>query len=116
MTPEQALASHRRFLTDRFTVTRNNQGATTALATAINVQGRIIDYTLPRGSAHDNVQGYQKAVVLVQDLIDQSFPVPMKTGDVIGIQGRTVRVIDVDQNTRKVGQTVIAFECLVKGS
>lgn len=115
MTPEGAKASYRRFLTDRFTVTRNQQGGTIAAFTASNVHGRMKEYVKPRG-AEDNTQGWQRAIVLVDDLIANNFPVPMKNGDIITVQGRSLKVVGVDQNTRKVDQTVIAYECIVQGS
>jgi hypothetical protein len=115
MTPEGALSSYRRFLTDRFTVIRKVQGSTVDAVNVTNVQGRVMKYTKPRAE-NDNTQGWQEAVVLAQDLIDKGFPVPMKTGDLILVQGRTLKVDGVDQNTRKVGQTLIAYQCICRGS
>ena len=119
MTPESALASHRRFLTDRVTVIRNVQGSATVLAQADDVQARVKDYTgggKDGAMKRDLVQGAQNAIILSQDLIDKGFPVPMKTGDIVKVGGRTLKVLDVDQNTRKVATTLIAYDCMVKGS
>lgn len=116
MTPAGALASYRRFLKDRVTVQRHAVGAATIEFEATDVSARSLNYAQLAGLALDAAQGDQKVIVLVDDLKLQGFPLPMARGDVILIQGRPTKVQDVDQNTRKIGQTVIAYECRVRGA
>lgn len=108
MTPEAATFSYRRFLTDRVTVTRPGG------LTVENVPARCLGYSANELSA-TIMQGDQKIILLASFLEDKGYLVPVKRGDVVVVQDKTGKVQYVDMNTRKVGTTVIAYECQVRG-
>lgn len=111
MTPEAEKATYRRFLTDSVTVRRTVSSVNTDAVVA----ARIKSYS-PQELSGTIMQGDQKAILLAEDLTLAGWPVPPKNGDMVIVQGRTTRIVAVDQNTRRVGSTIIAYECQVRGT
>jgi hypothetical protein len=110
MTPSVAKAMYARQLTDRASITGIRNGVTYI---ASNVRSFAIGYQ-PKEIAGTIVQGDQKILLLKADCDLASFPTPLK-GDKIVMAGRTLTVEAVDLNTRKVDQTVIAYEIQARG-
>jgi hypothetical protein len=57
-------------------------------------------------------QGDRKIIVLCLDLAAKSFPVPLQKHDKVIVQGETLDIISVDQNTRLMAG---AYELIVAG-
>lgn len=100
-----------RALTDKISISGVRSGET---ITASDVRARISAYS---GSPVAGVvlQGDQRAILLKSDLDDQGFPAPVK-GDTLTVCDRQSTVWSVDQNTRKIGETIIAYELVVRGA
>lgn len=61
------------------------------------------------------VQGDIKVIVLVDDLLSAQFPLPLKKGDKAIVRSKEMNIEAVDDNTRRVGITLIAYELQVRG-
>ena len=111
MNPTATKAMDARFLTDRVTVRRTRSSVNTD---ATNVRARIKGYA-PTDIGGTILQGDQLVILHKPDMDLQDWPVPPQRGDRIIVGGRLLTVESVDQNTRKVGETIIAYEIQVRG-
>lgn len=106
----QVKASYARALRDTCTITRPP-----SVSSVADVQCRVQAYK-PQEIAGTIMQGDQLVIVLADDLVDGSFPVPPRKGDkVLTSDGRTLTVIYCDPNTRMVDSTLIAYEMQARG-
>lgn len=75
------------------------------------VRARVVGYA-PHELIGSVVQGDRKVICLVDTL---SGLLPITTGDALYIRGRQVAIKAVDDNTRRVGGTLIALEIQAAG-
>lgn len=61
------------------------------------------------------VQGDRRVIALYDDLVSGGFPVPLKVGDKAVIRDKQVNIEAVDDNTRRLAGTLIAYELRVRG-
>lgn len=111
MTPYQAAAIYVRQMNAEVSISGVRSGLT---MTADNIRGRLMGYT-PLEISGTILQGDQKLVVMKSDLDDAGFPTPRKGDKVTSSDNRTLTVQFVDADTRRCGDTLIAYECQVRG-
>lgn len=114
MTADEAIASHKAFIgvvgetvsVRRYTGTgpTRTYADTTALARVTGFQ--------PKDLVGSIVQGDRKVIMLVDTL---SSVLPLTTADSVIIRGREVKIKAIDDNTRRIGGTLIALELQVAG-
>lgn len=75
---------------------------------------RVVDYT-PDQLVGPIQQGDRKLIVLAQDLVDAQFPGPIVKNDKAVVRGKELNIEAVDDNTRRVGTVLIAYELRVRG-
>ena len=63
----------------------------------------------------DVQQGDMMALVLVEDLVAASWPSPPRQGDIVAIGDKSFNVEAVDDRTRMVGTTLIAYQMRLRG-
>jgi hypothetical protein len=87
---------------------------TTRVPHDTNVRARVVGY-----AANELVgtiqQGDRKVIVLVQDLIDAGFSLPVTANDKIVLRGTMIAVISVDDSTRRIRDTLVAYEIQARG-
>ncbi|MGN6585803.1 MAG: hypothetical protein ACTHJV_19080 [Rhizobiaceae bacterium] len=111
MTPSTAQAMYRRqFDMHGRKVTITRPGADPLQ----NVRVRITTFT-PEEIAGGVAVGNRKVIVLAEDVPD-SFA-PLKKGDSVLVDGKSLMFTQTpDDQTRRVGETLIAYECIVAGA
>lgn len=115
ITVESARAAYANALKDRVTVRRyHGAGAGKTRFDAEDVPARVAGYA-PEEIAGSIQQGDQRVILDAAALEARQWPAPPRTGDriIIGNQDTTVQFCD--PNTRKIGQTIIAYECQCRG-
>ncbi|RUU37219.1 hypothetical protein EOD08_15835 [Mesorhizobium sp. M6A.T.Ca.TU.002.02.2.1] len=78
------------------------------------VKARVLGYE-PKEIAGTIAQGDRKLIVLVRDLIDRQFALPVVRGDKAVIRGEEVNIEAADDSTRRFGNELIALELQVRG-
>ncbi|MCA0032760.1 hypothetical protein [Mesorhizobium sp. B263B2A] len=117
MTPTEIKTSYRRILSEvgepilirRYTGSGANRPRFDA-----PVLARVVGYQ-PHELVGTLVQGDRKLIVLVEDLIDAQFALPVVTGDKAVIRGVECNIEAADDSTRRIGTTLIAYELQVRG-
>lgn len=61
------------------------------------------------------VQGDRKVILLVQDLIDRQFALPITASDKVVVRGKELAIIAPDDSTRRVDNVLIAYELTARG-
>lgn len=62
------------------------------------------------------VQGDRKFIIFADDVADSGFTVPfVATADKLVVDGRELAIKSVDDNTRRIGDTLIAYEIRAGG-
>ncbi len=81
-----------------------------------DVQARVTDFAADElvGAI---VQGDRKLIVLHEDLVNAGFPFPIQTGAnwKVVVSGRELQIKSVDDRTRRLGDTVIAYNIAAGG-
>lgn len=79
-------------------------------AASVTVRGRVTGW-LPEELAGGIAQGTHKVILLAEDVERSAFPMPIKSRstDRIIAHGKTMMVDTVDDNTARVGSTLIAY-------
>lgn len=114
MTPADSLAQHRAFLAEigEDVVVRRYAGTGPSRVPAdVTVRARVMGYK-PAEVVGAVVQGDLLVIALADTL---AALLPLKTSDVLVIRGVEKRVMAVDDNTRRVGGTLIALEIQARG-
>jgi hypothetical protein len=114
MTPSQALDSLRRQLAQhgRDVVIRRWSGPSGArTATEVTTRARIVGYA-PEKIVGAIQVGDRKAIVQVDAL---AALLPLKDTDKVVIDGREFAIRYVDDQTRRIGNTLIALELQISG-
>jgi len=79
------------------------------------VRARVVEYR-PEELVGGIVQGDVRLIVLAEDVEQTGFVVPLvATADKIVIRGRELSVKSVDDNTRRVGGQLMAYDIRVGG-
>lgn len=96
------------------TVTLRRNNPAPAAATEQTVKARVSGYQ-PEELVGGINQGDRKVIILAEDIT--TFPVPFKTGgtDKIIVRGKTLNIGVVDDSTRRIGDTLIAYEIRATG-
>jgi hypothetical protein len=84
---------------------------------AKTVRGRVTGFT-PQELTGGISQGSRKVILLAEDVETSGFPVPIKarSTDRIVAHGKTMMIEDVDTNTARVGDTLIAYLITATGA
>lgn len=118
MTPQQAKAMYRRKMGDFETITlRIYAGSGLAqTSTDYDVPARVVKFAAEPlvGQA---VQGDSEIIVLHDDLVSVSFPLPIKKGpnNKAVVRGKELQIKSVDGNTRRLKGEAIAYDLVVGG-
>lgn len=86
-------------------------------AASKSVRGRITGFS-PEELTGGISQGSRKVILLAEDVETSGFPVPIKarSTDRIVAYGKTMMIEDVDTNTARVGDTLIAYLITATGA
>ena len=114
MTPEAAKASYRRELKDIVTVRRYAGAGQNRPYFDVEAHARVIGYQ-PHELVAGILQGDRKAILLVEDLINAQFQLPLRPTDRIVIRGQECAIEAADDSTRRVEGELIAYELRVRG-
>lgn len=115
ITVEGARAAYGRTLRDRVTMRRlQGVGAAQVKFDAEDLRARIAGYG-PDELIGPILQGDRRVILLAEDLEERQWPAPPRSGDRCIVGDVTMTVISVDGHTRKVGETLIAYEIQVRG-
>lgn len=116
MNAERVIASYRRAC-DRHLEVRRYTGAGTARPQiTAAVMGFVNNYQPHELVAGSGIQqGDRKAIVVVQDLIEKQFPLPLRRADKLLLDGREVNIEAVDDESRRIGDTLVAYELQIRG-
>jgi hypothetical protein len=112
MTPDQIKNAYRLALSQFEVVLFRRYTGTGALRTATDypVRARVLGYQ-PDELTGGIVQGERRVIALAEDILNTGFVLPLtETADKIVIRGRELAVKAVDDNTRRVGGELIAFD------
>lgn len=117
MTPDQVMASYRRSLDQAIRVRRYTGSGANRPRWDVTVMGQAIGYQPHELIAGSGIQqGDRKVILLAQDLIDRQFPLPLVKGDKLILWGKQeVNVEAIDDSTRRIGNTLIAYEVQARG-
>jgi hypothetical protein len=63
----------------------------------------------------DIQQGDRRVIMLVDDLIDAGFPVPVTPTDKVVLRGTMLSIVSVDDSTRRLQGELIAYEIQARG-
>jgi len=116
MTPDKVKESYRRGRLSHVYVRRYTGGGTNRPRFDWPARARIEAMRpneIVAGSAIQ--QGDRKVILLVEDLINHQFPLPLTSNDNIVIRGKEVTIIALDDNTRRVDDELIAYDLVVRG-
>lgn len=108
MTPQQASASYRRFLTDKVALVR-------AGAVGAYVAARVMGAEPAQMAG--NVQQFERKVVILASAAAAAWALPLVAKqDRLRWGDKTLVVQSVDDATRRVGDTLIAYDVRVTGA
>lgn len=117
MTPEYAELVYRRFLTNSVTIRRyTGKAGPDRTVTEVECRAWIrADPLRQEPMVSDLKELVYHAVVLVEDLANAGFPLPLNGADKLVFQGKEFAVSFPDNATRSVGTELIAYNLRVKG-
>jgi hypothetical protein len=119
MTPEAAISAYRRALN------LDNLGEPVEVRRYTGTAGpdrpyfdatviaRVTDYQ-PSDLVGDIRQGDRHVILMQEDLIAAQFPMPVRQTDKIVVRGKECAIEKLDDSTRRIGTTLIAYEARVK--
>lgn len=111
MTPDSAKAMYRRQLAAGEDIILRRVNVSPTPNTDIPVRARVIGYR-PEEMVGGIQAGDRKIIVLADDV---TFDPPLKKGDKAVVRGRVLNLEVVDDNTRRVGGVLIAYELVARG-
>jgi len=79
-----------------------------------NVRARVTGYD-ERELVGTIQQGDRRLIVLVEDLEDAGFSLPITPNDKIVLRGTMISIVAVDDSTRRIQGTLIAYEIQARG-
>lgn len=83
------------------------------------ITARVISATV--AGRHDDAligalqEGTKQVIALAQDLVDAGFALPLRSSDRVVIEDKEHVITRLDDQTRKVAGTLIAYDLVVKG-
>lgn len=111
MTPASARASYRRDLEGHGeTVTLRRVNQRPAADTDAPALARVLDQARPRDLVNETSISDRTLLVLAEDLEKAGFPLPVKKGDKIILRAKTLTISAVDDDKRRVGGVLVAYE------
>ena len=116
MTPAAARQSYARMLRPFGTVTiRRYYGSGTPRAKyEKDCAGRMVAYQ-PSEIVGPIVQGDRKVILLAEDLESGAVSLPLLSTDKAVVRGKELAIIGIDDNTRRFGDVLLAYELQVRG-
>jgi len=115
MTPEAARASYRVAITDTVSLRKYTGSNTSRTHVDTVAHARVLGYTPQELITGGMVQqGDRKVIMLAEDLENAGVSAPVN-GDKIVIRGRELNIQAVDDNTRRIGPTLIAYVIQARG-
>lgn len=117
MTPADALAMYRRQLEqngEAVTIRRYTGTGETRPFDDVPVTARVKGYQ-PQELLAGIDQGDVNVIVLADDLDGSTITAPLVKGDSVIIRGRERAIMAVDDNTRRIGATLIAYDLQCRG-
>jgi hypothetical protein len=117
MSPDAVKDTYRRMITDlgepilvrRYTGQGSNRPRFDA-----QVRARVTGYG-PDELIGSIVQGDRKIIILVDDLIDRQFSIPIRASDKVVVRGKELSIIAPDDSSRRCGTVLIAYELTGRG-
>lgn len=79
-----------------------------------SVRARVTGYAAA-DLVGDIEQGDRLAIVLAEDVYRVGFPIPIRKGDGMIVAGAICSIEAVDDNTRRVGGNLMAYEIRIRG-
>lgn len=119
MNPDDVRSTYRRFIDvcGETVMVRRFTPATGGLGRPkfdTEVRARVTGYA-PDELVGSIVQGDRKVILLVEDLIDRQFAMPILASDKVVVRGRELAIIAPDDSTRRFGTVLIAYELTARG-
>ena len=115
MTPTASRASYRQALTDTVTLRKYTGSGVSRTHADTVAHARVTGYLPEELIAGGSVQqGDLKVTLLAEDLENAGTSAP-RNGDKLVIRGKEVNIQAVDDNTRRIGSTLIAYVLQVRG-
>lgn len=115
MTPAAARASYRRSVTDTVTLRKYTGAAASRTLHDTVCHARVTGYAPEELISGGSVQqGDRKVILLAEDLEDAGTAAPV-IGDKLVVRGRELNIQGIDDNTRRIGSTLIAYVLQVRG-
>lgn len=112
MKPADVIADYRAVLAEvGETVTVSRTNPPPLAPTDVQALARVTGYTLDELQPGVE-QGRRKVVLLAEDV---TFDPPLRAGDKVTVRGTVLNIDSVDDNTRRVGGTLIAYELQASG-
>lgn len=79
------------------------------------VSARVTGYQ-PSDLVGDIRQGDRQVIMLADDLIVAQFPMPVRQTDRLIVGGKECSIEALDDRTRRIGSTLIAYELRIRGA
>lgn len=117
MTPAQMKASYRRMMDmvgEDITLRRYTASGSNPAKTDKTVRARVTGYA-PDELVGGITQGDRRIIVLSEDVAAQSFPEPILRSDKVVVRGKELAIVVIDDNTRRLAGTLIAYEFTARG-
>lgn len=116
MTPEAARQSYKRTLRQFETVTVRRYHGTGSPRAAFEsgCSARVLSYQ-PSEIVGPIVEGDKRVIMLAEDLESGDIMLPLLTTDKIVIRGKEHAIKAIDDNTRRFGDTLCAYDLQVEG-
>ncbi len=111
MTPEQVKASYTKALQDVVSIRRFTGSGLSRTSNDYEAKARMTGYQEHELSAQI-LQGDRLAIVYADDL---SSILPVTKNDKVVVRGKELAIIGIDDNKRRVGETLIALEIQCRG-
>lgn len=117
MTPEQCRNTYRRMLYqsgEPVTIRRYTGTGSSRPKFEAQVQARVTEYA-PNELVGLVQQGDRKLIILADDLVSAQFSLPLRKGDKAVVRGKELNIESPDDNTRRIGGVLIAYDLRVRG-
>ncbi len=117
MNAAAARASHRRMITEvgeTIKIRRYSGTGNARTSTDYEVLARVMGYQ-PHELVGGIVQGDRKLIVLADDLEASELTLPVLKTDKAVVRGKELAIQGVDDSTRRIGGTLIAYEITARG-
>jgi hypothetical protein len=116
MTPQAARSAYKRLLgqTETVTLRRFHGTGTPRSKYEQPAKARVQGYD-PQEFIGTVLHGDRRLIVLAEDLEGGAVALPILVSDKIVVRGKEIQIIAIDDNTRRVGSTLCAYELQVRG-